>query len=67
METERNRDDVAREERASIDEERRAVGAPEGIAPAAPDYADDSGRTDLGVREPRVDPEERTRIAETPG
>ena len=57
--TDRDRDEVAREERASTTDERRAAGAPEGIEPAAPDYADDSGRTDLGVAEPRVEPDQR--------
>ena len=59
MTTERDRDDVAEQERASVEEERRAAGAPEGIEPAAPDHADDSGTTYLGVEEPSVAPAER--------
>jgi hypothetical protein len=51
---ERTGDNVELRHRTTKDDARRLAEAELGLEPPAPDHEDESGVTDLGVREPRV-------------
>jgi hypothetical protein len=61
-----DRDEIAREERATTEETRAEAGAPQGFAPPVPDYAGGTGVTDLGVAEPVVPDRLRGKRVEPP-